>query len=132
MSKFCFKCGAELKATSKFCPACGKPVVDRQAETAVQTVKHYTEVTKAKEQINRGIKTIAQAVERTMFSARSECFRVPRLLFREVLKIYFCRLRTSLKHQNHLSPLWQSRRSKVWFLKMLEGWLMSAMEMGPR
>ena len=69
MSKFCFKCGAELKATSKFCPACGKPVVDRQAETAVQTLKHDTEVTKAKEQINRGIKTIAQTVERTMFSA---------------------------------------------------------------
>lgn len=53
MSKFCFKCGAQLKATSKFCPACGKPVVDRQAETAVQTVKHDTEVTKAKDQINR-------------------------------------------------------------------------------
>ena len=65
----CAECGAELKATSKFCPACGKPVVDRQAETAVQTVKHDTEVTKAKEQINRGIKTIAQTVERTMFSA---------------------------------------------------------------
>lgn len=69
MSKFCFKCGAQLKATSKFCPACGKPVVDRQAETAVQTVKHDTQVTKAKEQINRGIKNIAQTVERTMFSA---------------------------------------------------------------
>ena len=63
----CAECGAELKATSKFCPACGKPVVDRPAETAVQTVKHDTEV--PKEQINRGIKTIAQAVERTMFSA---------------------------------------------------------------
>ena len=48
----CAECGAELKATSKFCPACGKPVVDRQAETAVQTVKHDTKVTKAKDQIN--------------------------------------------------------------------------------
>lgn len=63
----CAECGAELKATTKFCPACGKPVVDRQAETAVQIVKHDTEV--PKEQINRGIKTIAQTVERTILSA---------------------------------------------------------------
>lgn len=63
----CAECGAQLKATSKFCPACGKPVVDRQAETAVQTVKHDTEV--PKEQINRGIKTIAQTVEKTILSA---------------------------------------------------------------
>lgn len=52
-SKFCFKCGAQLKDSVKFCNKCGEPVVDRQAETAVQTVKHDTEVTKAKEQINR-------------------------------------------------------------------------------
>ncbi|HCI60628.1 MAG TPA: hypothetical protein DE313_07440 [Ruminococcus sp.] len=34
MSKFCFKCGAQLKDSAKFCNKCGEPVKAQTLPTA--------------------------------------------------------------------------------------------------
>ena len=41
MSKFCFKCGVQLKDSAKFCNKCGEPVKAQTLPTAQKVIDMY-------------------------------------------------------------------------------------------
>ena len=53
MAGFCYKCGAQLKETSKFCPKCGTPLRHRE---------HPEQIQQAPQPIQQAVQQVAQPV----------------------------------------------------------------------